>query len=261
LIDRDHRGSAMPDPLMITAASLLGAKALEAFSGEAGKSAWAVVGRLGELVRAKFESDKAAQAALAAVEASPTDEVQIETLAEVLRIRAEHDSDFASSLANLVADARASGALQIVQSDYVGFATVGDVYIGTYSPPPPPEKKRPTGQILSPESGQRVPRAVRVEGTLSDIPTEYHIWLAVQIGNLLWPKEPEIPSKDYHWSQRIVEGDPPGGRFSLALVMVDSHGQRIIKEWIKDGRSTGDWPGLFDISGTKLHVVQDLVLG
>jgi hypothetical protein len=251
----------MPDPLMITAASLLAAKALEAFSGEAGKSAWAVVGRLGELVRAKFEGDKAAQAALAAVEASPTDEVQIETLAEVLRIRAQHDPDFANSLANLVANAKATGAIQIVKSDYVGFATIGNVYIETYSPPPPAEKRRPAGQILSPESGQRVPRAFRVEGTLSDIPADHHIWLAVQIGNLLWPKEPEVPSQDYHWSQRIVEGgDPPGGRFSLALLMADSHGHRIIKEWIEDGRFTGDWPGLIDIPGAKLHVVQDLVL-
>lgn len=255
----------MPDPLTVTAASLLAAKALEAFSGEAGKSAWAAVERVGELVRAKFEGDKPAKETLAAVEALPTDSVHVETLAEVLRIRAEHDQAFRNALTNLVAEAKAAGAVQIavqvISGGNIGFVAGRDVHIDSLNLPPIPEEKPSKGQILYPESGQRLPRTFTVEGTLSDIPPGHHIWVAVQIGNLLWPKEPEIPSKDHHWSQQIVEGgSPPGGWLSLALLMVDATGNQMIEGWIRRGRSTGDWPGLNNIPGRKLHVVRNLGL-
>lgn len=251
----------MPDPLMVTAASLLAAKALEAFSGAAGESAWAAVERLGQLVRGKFEGDKPAEEALAAVEVQPTNQVHIETLAEILGIRAKYDQSFRSSLANVVGEAEATGAVQVIKSDYVGIVAGRDVLIESYNPPPPPEKRPPKGQIVSPESQQRVPRVFPVEGTLSDIPRDRHIWMAVEIGNLLWPKEPEIPSQDQYWSQQIAEyGNPPGGRFSLVLLMVDNQGNKMIEDWLSRGRVIGDYPGLEYIPGITLHVVPGLAL-
>jgi hypothetical protein len=126
---------------------------------------------------------------------------------------------------------------------------------------PTPDKRAPKGQILYPSSGQQVPRSFTAEGILSDIPADGHIWIAVKIGNLLWPKEPEIPSQDYSWSQHIFEGgDPPGGRFSLTLLLVNPGGNELIEKWIKNGRSSGHWPGLNDIPSTTLNAVQDLML-
>jgi hypothetical protein len=251
----------MPDPVAVTAVSLLAAKALEAFSGEAGKNAWAAVERLGQLIRRKFEGDKPAEEALAAMEARPTNQLQIQTLVEVLDIRAKHDQNFRGSLVKLVGEAEATGAIQIIKSEHIGVVAGRDVIIESYNPPPPPEKRPPTGRILSPESGRRVPRLFDAEGTLSDIPTSRHIWIAVEIGGLLWPKEPEIPSQDHYWSQRIAEhGNPPGGWFSLVLLMADTAGHRMIEDWLNTGRSTRDYPGLSHIPGVRLHVVPSLIL-
>ena len=119
------------------------------------------------------------------------------------------------------------------------------------------------GRIESPRSGERVPRSFLVDGTLSrKIPRGRHVWLAVQLGNLLFPKEPEIPRGDRHWEQAIVEGgDPPGGSFSIALLMVDRNGHRAIEEWLERGRGGEGFPGMEEIPGSeKLSVVRQLTL-
>ena len=76
-------------------------------------------------------------------------------------------------------------------------------------------------------------REFTVTGTLSNIPEGEHVWLAVQVGNLLYPKEPEIVSSADQFSEQIVEGgNPPGGRFSLVLLRVDARGQAAIERWL-----------------------------
>ncbi len=52
---------------------------------------------------------------------------------------------------------------------------------------------QPQGEILSPKKGEAVASPFNVEGTLRDIPKDHHVWLAVQVDNLVWPKI-EIPS-------------------------------------------------------------------
>ena len=120
------------------------------------------------------------------------------------------------------------------------------------------------GEIRSPTSGERVRRKFMVDGTLSKkIPRRHHVWLAVQLGNLLFPKTPEIPTKDRHWAQEIFEaGNPPGGTFSVVLLMVDAKGQRTIEEWLARGREPGKgFSGIAEIPGSvKLSVVRELVL-
>jgi uncharacterized protein DUF4407/FHA domain-containing protein len=116
---------------------------------------------------------------------------------------------------------------------------------------------RPCGRILSPVSRERVPRAFTVDGVLAKVPPNRHVWLAVQIGNLLWVKEPGIPVTDRRWSQEVVEaGNPPNGKFALVLLMVDPAGDQQIRRWLR-----GTPTGLRSIRGsTKLDVVRDLTL-
>jgi hypothetical protein len=132
-------------------------------------------------------------------------------------------------------------------------------FVGRESPPPEPE---PVGRILSPRSGEAVPRGFTVEGTLSAIPQDNHVWVAVQVDNLLFPKEPEIPAQDRRWSQQVVEaGLTPGATFSLALFMVNELGQRAIEDWIERGVRRDGFAGLEGIPGSvKLDVVLDLVV-
>jgi hypothetical protein len=129
------------------------------------------------------------------------------------------------------------------------------------------------GDIVSPTKSQDVPNAFSVEGTLSAIPPDHHVWVAVQIGNLLFPKEPEIPSQDRRFSQEVVEDEVrAGSRFDLALLMVDSEDHREIVAWLMSGRraegesdaeESNGYQGLKneDIPGrVKLAVVRDLVM-
>ncbi|MGH3103567.1 MAG: hypothetical protein ACRDN6_05665 [Gaiellaceae bacterium] len=125
-----------------------------------------------------------------------------------------------------------------------------------------PVRGQAFGEILSPERAERVIGSFEAEGTLSGIPQDHHVWLAVQIGNLHFPKEPEIPSQDRHWAQEVVgAGVPAGVRFALALLMVDAEGHRVIEAWFERGRSGEGFPGLATIPGSvKLDVVRELVL-
>lgn len=88
------------------------------------------------------------------------------------------------------------------------------------------------------------------------------MWLVVQVGNLLFPKEPEIRASDHSWIQEVLEsGDMPDGRFSLVLLMVDGDGQDEIEIWLAHGAAGGGYPGLESVSGSvKLDVATGLVL-
>lgn len=119
----------------------------------------------------------------------------------------------------------------------------------------------PRGTIGFPRDGAEVSRSFMAEGTLEDIPEDRHAWLAVQVGNLLFPKEPEI-GLEHHWLKQSVEaGDPPGGRFSLVLLTVDPAGQARIERWLAEGVAGGGFAGLTQIPGsTKLDAATDLSL-
>lgn len=124
-------------------------------------------------------------------------------------------------------------------------------------PEPPP---RPEGSITSPVPGQRVARALAVEGALAGVPEQHHVWLAVQVGNSLWPKQPEVRRRDQRWRREIVEaGLPRDGKFSVVLLMVGPQGQAQIEEWTRHGQATGNWPGLTELADAEqLAVVGDL---
>ncbi len=115
----------------------------------------------------------------------------------------------------------------------------------------------PQGRIISPQDGDSVSRAFTVEGTTRDIPRDKHLWVVVQVSNRLFPKEPEIPRVDRHWNQDIFEGgNPPGGKFSIILMMVDSRGNDEIEAWLDKVRRNESAPGLTKITGSsKLDAV------
>ncbi len=149
----------------------------------------------------------------------------------------------------------------------VGAVVTGLFAIRTKQIPEPPAPVRPSQSkavIQQPKSSETVGRTFVVSGDLGEMPEGYHVWLGIEIGALLWPKEPEIPIGDRHFSVKIVEGgNPPGGRFSLTLFQVSSEGQKRIADWVDTGRRTGDWPGLDprDLNGfSQLDHADDLRL-
>lgn len=136
----------------------------------------------------------------------------------------------------------------VVVAALVGAVVAGLFAIWIKRIPEPPSPVRPSqskGSLQQPKPGETVGRSFVVAGNLGETPDGYHVWLGVEIGALLWPKEPEIPTSDRRFSVKIVEGgSPPGGRFSLTLFQVAPKGQKRIAIWFDTGRRKGDWPGI-----------------
>ncbi|HMW18282.1 MAG TPA: hypothetical protein PLR94_15500 [Accumulibacter sp.] len=129
---------------------------------------------------------------------------------------------------------------------------------------PEPTARSSTASIVSPQSGQSVGRKFTVTGTTAQLSDDRYLWLGVQIGQLVWPKEPRLRNEDKSWSQTVHEGGtPPSGAFTLVLFQVSADGDAYLTNWFTTGQRTGDWPGIEpkNLKGyAQLHVVSDLKL-
>jgi hypothetical protein len=96
----------MIDPLSLTVATLIASKALESAAGEAGRTAWAALGRLANVVRNRLAGDSQSERLLQAVEHVPTDEERVRELAAQLEERMRADKEFRRELESIVAEAR-----------------------------------------------------------------------------------------------------------------------------------------------------------
>ena len=101
--------------------------------------------------------------------------------------------------------------------------------------PSPPTSPKATIERLrsSPtKKGKAVGRKITASGTTPPLEDGKHLWLAVQDGERIWPKDPEIrvePSKvlPYEWDVTIYEeGVPRGGKFDLVLYLVETERAR-----------------------------------
>jgi hypothetical protein len=123
----------------------------------------------------------------------------------------------------------------------------------------PVRHARPYGRILSPAEGDRVGRRIPVRVEVADIPAGQHVWLAVEVGGLLWPKEPEVSADGPRWSGIVNEGGNPDD-LAVSLWLVPADGQRLIEDWFARAYREG-YPGLASIPGaTRLDTVRGLRL-
>ena len=104
------------------------------------------------------------------------------------------------------------------------------------------------GKITFPDNESIVSRAINVRGETQGVPSDFHVWLMVEISSLRWPKEPQIHINSPF--QTIVHegGYPPEGQFTLSLYAIGPKGNKCIKAWFNEGRRTGSFPGLTTIS-------------
>ncbi|HXF85203.1 MAG TPA: toll/interleukin-1 receptor domain-containing protein [Anaerolineales bacterium] len=102
-----------------------------------------------------------------------------------------------------------------------------------------------SGVIKVPADGSLVDHHIIAEGIIKSLPESAWLWLVVEIGELKWPKEPGVFVSGNSWTGEAYEGgQPPDGRFSLCLYVVDEKGHKQIKNWIRDGHRTGSYPGI-----------------
>lgn len=109
------------------------------------------------------------------------------------------------------------------------------------------------GSIQSPPDNARVPRVFAVEGTVTGKPR--HLWLAVRIGDLYWPKEPQLAPTNGKWAGDVKEGgNPPNGRFEVVLIDVPQATSAAFAEWLRQGDLTRSYPGIrsADVEGAKI---------
>jgi hypothetical protein len=110
------------------------------------------------------------------------------------------------------------------------------------------------GGIERPRPNEAVGGWIACSGWVRGVKPGMHLWLAVGIGRLMWPKEAEegevVVDEENRWQASVSEGDRPG-RFSLALMVADSEGDETVRQWLETGRRTDHYPGLGDVRGAR----------
>jgi hypothetical protein len=114
----------------------------------------------------------------------------------------------------------------------------------------------PTGQIVSPGSGDSVARDITARGTLADIPDNGHVWLAVHDGNLLFPQDSEIPTANGKWMLQFHQGGKTP-EIGLELLLMGDEGHKFIE----DRFAKENFGGISKIPGAeRLDFVENLHL-
>jgi hypothetical protein len=107
------------------------------------------------------------------------------------------------------------------------------------------------GEISSPVASQSVPRAFRSAGTVNDVGSTVHLWLAVEVNGLIWPKEGQIiPDESGSWTAMVFE-DGATDLFSLSLLAADSPAHKKIEAWLNSGKKSGTYRELTSLPGTR----------
>jgi hypothetical protein len=100
------------------------------------------------------------------------------------------------------------------------------------------------GRITVPAEASVVETRFAAEGEL--VGQHRRVWLVERVGQLHWPKEPELrPDSAGKWFGEVNEGGtPPGGAFDLVLMDVSNEAASRFQQWLTRGHRTGDYPGL-----------------
>jgi hypothetical protein len=133
-----------------------------------------------------------------------------------------------------------------------------------FSPPAVPQPAAPTSDdptITSVKASAEVKEKITVGGRVSQWQREWHLWVAVEKEDLIWPKDPEVPVTGPHspWKVAVYEeGTPPDSELTLVLYLVEDEGHQRIRDWLSIGNATGTFPGLRKIPGRRLSGEQKL---
>ncbi len=107
------------------------------------------------------------------------------------------------------------------------------------------------GDITSPAASQSVPRAFRASGSVSDVGADVHLWLAVEVNGLIWPKEGQIfADESGSWTATIFE-DGATDLFSVSLLAADRRAHKKIEAWLNSGKRSGMYKELDSLPGTR----------
>ncbi len=107
------------------------------------------------------------------------------------------------------------------------------------------------GQIAAPAGGSSVPRVIACSGSASGVGANAHLWLAVEVKDLVWPKEGQIlPDDDGSWTATVFE-DGAVDEFCLALVAADRRAHKKLQAWLDSGKKSGKYREMRYLPGTR----------
>ena len=110
---------------------------------------------------------------------------------------------------------------------------------------------RVTGSILAPKPNDTVGRTFECSGVVTGMQPGLRLWLAVEVGELVWPKESKVsPNEKNEW-RTIVFEDGRSPNFSVALFLADPAVDQRIAKWLENGRRTGTYADLRGIQGAR----------
>jgi hypothetical protein len=108
-----------------------------------------------------------------------------------------------------------------------------------------------TGSFGEPQPNEAVGRTIRCSGVVTGLQPGLSLWLAVEGGDLVWPKESTVlPDAANRWSVTIFE-DGAIEQFAVSLFVADTRADRRIKKWLEAGRRTGRYSELRGIPGAR----------
>jgi hypothetical protein len=119
-----------------------------------------------------------------------------------------------------------------------------------------------SGKITTPEDGKAVAKTFHCTGSVAGLKEGMHLWLAVEVNGLIWPREPELEGgQGGKWTATVYE-DGARSAFSLTLLVADEPAHTRIGEWITRGKNErGNYKQMDWFEGTmRLDRIDDLRL-
>jgi hypothetical protein len=108
-----------------------------------------------------------------------------------------------------------------------------------------------TGSIEEPTPEQSVGKTFRCSGVVTGLQPGLGLWLAVEKGDLIWPKESRpVPGPDNKWTVNLFEDGGPG-KFSIALFVADQEASKRIQAWLDEGARTGSYVDMKNLQGAR----------
>lgn len=186
------------------------------------------------------------------------------SLVSTIAAKLYSDREIASRLSKAeVCDAKLEGLETLLELDQIAVKDAADKYTQSIAEIPFVSEKTSSllrkyssldkvqGEILEPQPNQAVEKTFACSISVEDKDAECHLWLAVEIGSQIWPKEREVHlNEDDIWKGTIRE-EGENTDFSLSLFVANDKANKQIRAWLDHGDATGQYDAFSRLPGTR----------